>query len=405
MDDRTGGRGRDAVRSEAGHLLAGLGVRATIGNAAGHPGSWAASGAQSIAAAGTSPPTGNPAVLAAAAALCLETLTGVRVDGPALFAERAALMDLHTAGTVSAGGGTRLLPAADGWFALNLARDADLLPALLGVDAQSIAEDAWSRIARWARDREVPAIVERTTLLGMAAAGLNETPSPAGTPWRWTTRPATQPGRNRPLVVCLGALWAGPLAAHLLGLAGCRVLHVESTLRPDPTRTTAPAFFDLLHDGHDHRRIDFAELGRLRETVSSADVVIEASRPRALTALGIDADAVCADGRARTWLRITGHRDPTRVAFGDDAAVAGGLVGRFDGRPAFAGDAIADPLTGLLGALAISATLRTRRTTVFDLALADVAAYASEIPASDGAGGAVVPAHVADRRPHDMVAG
>ena len=49
-----------------------------------------------------------------------------------------------------------------------------------------------------------------------------------------------------------------------------------------------------------------------------------------------------------------GRDDPLqRVAFGDDAAVAGGLVARAaDGTPVFCGDAIADPMTGLTAGLA-----------------------------------------------------
>jgi len=38
------------------------------------------------------------------------------------------------------GGGTRLIPAADGWWALNLARDADLVPALTQAPA---GDDPW----------------------------------------------------------------------------------------------------------------------------------------------------------------------------------------------------------------------------------------------------------------------
>jgi crotonobetainyl-CoA:carnitine CoA-transferase CaiB-like acyl-CoA transferase len=49
------------------------------------------------------------------------------------------------------------------------------------------------------------------------------------------------------------------------------------------------------------------------------------------------------------------------VAFGDDAAVAGGLVGRSAAGPVFCGDAIADPLTGLESVLAVADSLPRRR--------------------------------------------
>jgi len=60
-------------------------------------------------------------------------------------------------------------------------------------------------------------------------------------------------------------------------------------------------------------------LSALRALVAQADVVVEASRPRALEQLGIDAWS----GGARVWVSITGHgrNEPVRVGFGDDAAV------------------------------------------------------------------------------------
>src|SRR4029453_19173112 len=97
-----------------------------------------------------------------------------------------------------------------------------------------------------------------------------------------------------PLVVDLSSLWAGPLCAHLLGLQGARVVKVESTGRPDGARRGPAAFFDLLHGGprgvaRDLR--DPAGAACLRRLLAAADVVVEASRPRALRQLGIEAEA------------------------------------------------------------------------------------------------------------------
>jgi crotonobetainyl-CoA:carnitine CoA-transferase CaiB-like acyl-CoA transferase len=177
------------------------------------------------------------------------------------------------------------------------------------------------------------------------------------------------------VVVNFGALWAAPLAAQLLALAGAQVIDVESIERPDPTRATSPEFYRRLHAGHERRRVDFADPAQLRDLIARADVVIEASRPRVFEALGLDARAILARGRPRIWLRITGHRDPSRVAFGDDAAVAGGLVAWDSGDPVFAGDAIADPLTGILAAVAAAAALRSDASCLIEMSLADVAAY------------------------------
>jgi hypothetical protein len=360
---------------------------------------WAGSGAMAVTGRAGSPcrhSAGRPATIARAAALAFELVTGAVVDGPALLGERAALMALSRHGQISAGGGTRLIRAADGWWALNLARDADLVPALT---AAAASDDPWQQVSRWARTLPLNRILERTSTLGMAASGLGETTAP-DTPWRITSSPAEAPGRDRPVVVNLGALWAGPLAANLLGLAGADIIDVESLNRPDPTRLSDPEFHALLHDGHDHHSIDFADPGRLRTLLRDADIVIEASRPRALESLGVQARSVLADGRARTWLRITGHRDPHRVAFGDDAAVAGGLIARDDGLPVFAGDAIADPLTGLLGALAVAVAHSTTRTTIIDIAMADAAAYCASAPGPEAQAADVDIAapHVAHRR-------
>jgi CoA transferase family III len=384
--------------AEAGRLLASLGAivetsrapdvalrqgdRTVTGRATSIAEDWAAAGLDLM----TGSPRrtvkavrGAPAMLARAGALAFELIQGVTVDGLDLLGQRARLLGLTGHGRTSAGGATRLLAAADGWWALNLARDLDLVPALVEYAVDPDPEAAWTAVGAWAQSRTTHEILTRTRLLGLAASALAETPSPPA-PWRVQRRPAKCPAaRSRPLAVNLGALWAGPLAAHLLGLSGARVIHVESDTRPDPGRDSAPAFYQMLRAGDERRTMRFDRSGDLARLLAQADIVIEASRPRALRALGADTDVVLADGRARTWLRITGHRDGDRVAFGDDAAVAGGLVAYDDAGPIFAGDAIADPLAGLLGALAVAAHLPHQETTVIDVALAEVSAYAAKL--------------------------
>jgi hypothetical protein len=63
------------------------------------------------------------------------------------------------------------------------------------------------------------------------------------------------------------------------------------------------------------------------------------------------------------------------VAFGDDAAAAGGLVMRADTGPMFCADAIADPFTGLLAAATVLDALSAGRAGVHELALATTAAH------------------------------
>jgi crotonobetainyl-CoA:carnitine CoA-transferase CaiB-like acyl-CoA transferase len=183
-------------------------------------------------------------------------------------------------------------------------------------------------------------------------------------------------------VVDLSALWAGPLCANVLGLAGARVIKVDSTSRPDGARRGPNHFFDLLHAGHRSVALDFTtDLGRqwLRRLLASADVVIESSRPRALHALGASFEHMHADGWGGVWLSITAHgRDDAnamRVGFGDDAAVAGGLLARHDGGPVFCADAVADPLTGLLGAATVLTALQNGTSGLHAISLARTAAH------------------------------
>jgi crotonobetainyl-CoA:carnitine CoA-transferase CaiB-like acyl-CoA transferase len=193
--------------------------------------------------------------------------------------------------------------------------------------------------------------------------------------------------RRRPLVVDLSSLWAGPLCSHLLGLAGARVVKVESRHRPDGARRGDARFFDLLNADKASVALDLrAQHGRSRlcALLERADVVIESARPRALSQLGVDAETFVAAEPGRTWLSITGYGrgdpEPGRVAFGDDAAVAAGLVQTTrhgDGSPLFCGDAIADPLAGLHAALAAQASRVAGGGHLLDVSLRDVAAHAA----------------------------
>ena len=192
---------------------------------------------------------------------------------------------------------------------------------------------------------------------------------------------APWPAGRRPLVVDLSSLWAGPLCGRLLRSAGARVVKVEGANRPDGARFGPPSFFALMNDGKEQVVVDLrttAGIGELRKLLCAADVVIEASRPRALEQLGLDARSLAGESSARAWVAITGYGQspPERewVAFGDDAAAAGGLVVWDDEGPCFCADAVADPLTGLLAATAASIVLATGGRRLIDVALARTAA-------------------------------
>ena len=194
--------------------------------------------------------------------------------------------------------------------------------------------------------------------------------------------PATGSELAELVVADLSGLWAGPLCGSLLADAGAQVVKVESTGRPDGARRGPAPFFDLLNAGKRAVALDLTtDAGRstLRRVLERVDVVIEASRPRALEQLGIHALDVLTSGRPRVWVSITGHgRGPgarDRVGFGDDAAVAGGLVAWDGDEPFFCADAVADPASGLVAAAAVLDAIASGGSWLVDVAMAGVAAW------------------------------
>jgi hypothetical protein len=320
----------------------------------------------------------------AGAAAALALITGrlghrVDIDGPALLGERAAHTGLRRRGTVSPGGSCRLLPTLDGCLAVNLPRryDLDALPAWLGCSCPT-GEDPWDLVGRRVRAGRAEELEQRAMLLDLPVARLPDAGAPTtagGTvPFLLTARGTGRGQTTRPLVVDLSSMWAGPLCANLLGLAGGRVVKVESVTRPDGARSGSPSFFHLLHGGHESVVLPLAEAsGRdgLRRLVAAADVVIDSSRPRAMEQLGIDPMEVVAGGT--TWVSVTaygrGDRGANRVGFGDDVAVAAGLVAGPDGAPLMCGDAAADPIAGLHAAVAAAGSLLSGRSHLVDVSL------------------------------------
>ena len=86
---------------------------------------------------------------------------------------RAALLGLSRNGRRSAGGSARLLAAADGWVAINLARPEDVasIPAILQREVDGDLEVALQRGAS-----ELPAaeLADRAQLLGVPAAAVGD---------------------------------------------------------------------------------------------------------------------------------------------------------------------------------------------------------------------------------------
>ncbi|MFT5202648.1 MAG: hypothetical protein ACI9C1_002042 [Candidatus Aldehydirespiratoraceae bacterium] len=351
---------------------------------------WAASGAMLLTGPADGPPSAAPAWVASAmdaAAKDLASETGrwgnaVVVDGPALLGERAAFTGMTRNGATSVGGSCRFVEVADGWVALNLSRPEDVasLPALVSA---SLSSADWPAVEAALRRMSSVQVRDQAALLGIPI-GVAQNSAPPIAPASELERGGPRTPTARPLVVDLSALWAGPLAASLLVAAGARVIKVEGRRRSDGARGGTIEFFDLLNSGKECVEIDFSDREDqrfLRRLMSASDLVIEASRPRAMDAIGVDPAALAA--RGVSWLSITGHgrrgADADRVGFGDDAAVDGGLFvpSTNDSAPGFVADAAADPIAGIVGAAIAAEMLGSDRASVVEVPLSRAASWAA----------------------------
>jgi crotonobetainyl-CoA:carnitine CoA-transferase CaiB-like acyl-CoA transferase len=372
---------------------------------------WAASGAMMLTGRREGSPLGSPSALIALveqAAVVVHRRSGGRVvvDGLALLGERAALSGLTRQGTTSCGGSTRLVRSADGWVGVALARPDDVaaLPAWLGRDVP--ADDPWPAVFEAAGTMSTRDLDDRAALLSLPFAGLGSVPPSADGAFDLPVNSLcvagpSVPGRRVPgrrvpgsgvpvpiaesRVIDLSSLWAGPLCGQLLGACGAEVIKVESTLRPDGARRGPASFFDLLNGRKRSVALDLSTAAGRRDLcllIAASDVVIESTRPRALEQMGIvAADLLGQPTGPRVWASITSHgRSPgrrERVAFGDCAAVAGGLIAGDESGPCFLADAVADPLSGLITAAAVLEALCAGGRWLIDAAMAPMAARAS----------------------------
>lgn len=316
----------------------------------------------------------------------------VRWDWLAVLTERARLRHLTPRGRTTAGGAGRLLRCGDGWIAVQLARPDDhgLLDAWFALADPGRAVDLprtdpaapWEVVARAVRPVPGAALTEAAAVVGLAVGVLGErAPDPDAGVRTTHRRPLDR--RDPVRVVDLSSLWAGPLCGAVLCAAGAEVVKVESAGRPDGARRGDPGLYARLQRDKELRVVDLATAtGRsdLAALVRDADVVLESSRPRALEQLGLPAaDELAAPGGPGLWVSITGHgRGSPRVSFGDDAAVAGGLVDQRPDGPRFRGDALADPLSGLSAAATALELLAADRGGLVDVAMAGVAAAHAE---------------------------
>ncbi|MDQ4421801.1 CoA transferase [Sphingobium sp. DEHP117] len=276
--------------------------------------------------------------------------------------DRDAPGGLGVPGVISSNGCCRLVRCRDGWIALNLSRpdDWDLVPALTNNGG-----NGWSSIVSWACGQDVEEVLHRGVELHLPLSVVGE------------AEPQTLPPSDGDYVprkvVDLSALWAGPLCAALLRLSGAQVVRILSVGRPDPTPNASPQLDRRINSGKTLLALDLrTQQGRealLRE-VADADVLVTSARPAALMRLGLGIRGIVPP----RWVAISAHgfagRGGCRVGFGDDCAAAGGLLTWRGDQPLFRGDALADPLTGLEGALAVL----SGATGLIDMAMSRVAA-------------------------------
>lgn len=306
-------------------------------------------------------------------------------------ADRGRFLSLKPPGLWSPNRSCRLVQAADGWIAVNLPRETDIasVPAWIGCDAEA---KPWPAILEAARGRACMGLVADARLLGLPVCAVGEVQADS------LDAPLQRRGVGRDRragdaikVIDLSSLWAGPLCGAVLAAAGWAVTKVESQTRPDAARLATPRMFDRLNGEKTHRTVELSDrddIAWLRDAMAGADVVITSARPRAFEQLSLAPELIFSRNPGLTWVAISGYGwladQADRVAFGDDAAAAGGLVRRSrGGEPRFLGDALADPLTGLAAAVGALRSVQRGGGFLVDAALAASAAGAAALRAQD----------------------
>ncbi|MFF1482956.1 CaiB/BaiF CoA transferase family protein [Streptomyces sp. NPDC058301] len=207
-----------------------------------------------------------------------------------------------------------------------------------------------------------------------------------------TTSPATPPPTTplqRLRVLDLATLFAGPLAATMLGDFGAEVIKVEHPSRPDPSRGHGPAkdgvglWWKLLGRNKRTITLDLSTPGG-RETLlrlaASTDVIIENFRPGTLERWGLGWPELAAVNDQLILARVTGFGQcgpyAHRPGFGTLAEAMSGfaaVTGEPDGPPTLPPFGLADSIAALATAYAVLTALTARAATgrgqVIDMAI------------------------------------
>ncbi len=190
-------------------------------------------------------------------------------------------------------------------------------------------------------------------------------------------------------VLDLATLFAGPLAATMLGDFGAEVIKVEHPTRPDPSRGHGAArngvglWWKLLGRNKRTMTLDLSTRGG-RETLlrlaATADVIVENFRPGTLEKWQLGWDELSAVNPRLVLTRVTGFGQfgpySHRPGFGTLAEAMSGfasITGEPDGPPTLPPFGLADSIAALATSYAVMTALTARQVTgrgqVVDMAI------------------------------------
>lgn len=204
-----------------------------------------------------------------------------------------------------------------------------------------------------------------------------------------TDSPATRPPLTGLRVLDLATLFAGPLAATLLGDFGAEVIKVEHPTKPDPSRGHGPSkdgvglWWKVLGRNKRTTTLDLSKPGgraTLLRLAATADVVIENFRPGTLEKWDLGWEELSAANPRLILTRVTGFGQfgpyAHRPGFGTLAEAMSGfaaITGEPDAPPVLPPFGLADSIAGLATAYAVLTALAARDRTgegqVVDMAL------------------------------------
>ncbi|MEV7339706.1 CoA transferase [Streptomyces sp. NPDC093544] len=190
-------------------------------------------------------------------------------------------------------------------------------------------------------------------------------------------------------VLDLATLFAGPLAATMLGDFGAEVIKIEHPVKPDPSRGHGPSkdgvglWWKLLGRNKRTITLDLSKPGG-RETLlrlaATADVIIENFRPGTLEKWELGWEELSAANPRLVLARVTGFGQfgpyAHRPGFGTLAEAMSGfaaITGEPDAPPTLPPFGLADSIAGLATAYAVMTALTARERTgegqVIDMAI------------------------------------